>query len=112
MLLLPSTTRPRSTSSRAVRGRLAGARTGAAPRTGASAVVVTRVLLGKWLEARAKRQTTAAIRALHALRPDVVHLLTKQGEVDVPVSEVSSTGSARKARTDYEASRRAQHPYL
>jgi Cu+-exporting ATPase len=32
-----------------------------------SAVVVTLVLLGKWLEARAKRQTTAAIRALHAL---------------------------------------------
>jgi Cu+-exporting ATPase len=40
----------------------------------ASAVVVTLVLLGKWLEARAKRQTTAAIRALHALRPDVAHL--------------------------------------
>ena len=54
----------------------------------ASAVVVTLVLLGKWLEARAKRQTTATIRALHALRPDVVHLLTKQGEVDVPVAEV------------------------
>ncbi|MBU0748211.1 MAG: heavy metal translocating P-type ATPase [Gammaproteobacteria bacterium] len=54
----------------------------------ASAVVVTLVLLGKWLEARAKRQTTAAIRALHALRPDVVHLLSKSGEVDVPVAEV------------------------
>ncbi|PJI95358.1 Cu+-exporting ATPase [Acidovorax sp. 69] len=54
----------------------------------ASAVVVTLVLLGKWLEARAKRQTTAAIRALHALRPDVVHLLGKDGEVDVPVAEV------------------------
>lgn len=54
----------------------------------ASAVVVTLVLLGKWLEARAKRQTTAAIRALHALRPDVVHLLGKGGEVDVPVAEV------------------------
>ena len=34
-----------------------------------SAVVITLVLLGKWLEARAKRQTTAAIRALQALRP-------------------------------------------
>jgi cation transport ATPase len=33
-----------------------------------SAVVVTLVLLGKWLEARAKRQTTTAIRALHAAR--------------------------------------------
>ena len=40
-----------------------------------SAVVVTLVMLGKWLEARAKRQTTAAIRALHALRPEVAHLL-------------------------------------
>ncbi|MBT2300325.1 heavy metal translocating P-type ATPase [Variovorax paradoxus] len=35
----------------------------------ASAVVITLVLLGKWLETRAKRQTTEAIRALNALRP-------------------------------------------
>ena len=34
-----------------------------------SAIVITLVLLGKWLEARAKRQTTEAIRALQALRP-------------------------------------------
>ena len=54
----------------------------------ASAVVVTLVLLGKWLEARAKHQTTAAIRALHGLRPDVAHLLAKGGEVDVPIAEV------------------------
>jgi len=62
----------------------------------ASAVVVTLVLLGKWLEARARRQTTAAIRALHALRPGVAHLIrpgpsTGSGrteEVDVPVAEV------------------------
>ena len=54
----------------------------------ASAVVITLVLLGKWLEARAKHQTTAAIRALHGLRPDVAHLIGKGGEVDVPVSEV------------------------
>ena len=53
-----------------------------------SAVVVTLVLLGKWLEARAKRQTTAAIRALHALRPDTAHLIGLDGEVDVPVEEV------------------------
>ncbi len=53
-----------------------------------SAVVITLVLLGKWLEARAKRQTTAAIRALHALRPDVAHVLGRNGEVDVPVAEV------------------------
>jgi Cu+-exporting ATPase len=67
-----------------------GARDGHAPHLyfEASAVVVTLVLLGKWLEARAKRQTTAAIRALHALRPDVAHLLGRDGEVDVPVAEV------------------------
>ena len=53
-----------------------------------SAVVVTLVLLGKWLEARAKRQTTSAIRALHSLRPDTAHLLGRDGEVDVPVNEV------------------------
>src|SRR5450830_1521732 len=54
----------------------------------ASAVVITLVLLGKWLEARAKRQTTSAIRALHALRPEQAHLLTAEGEVDVPLGEV------------------------
>ncbi|MBY0454055.1 MAG: heavy metal translocating P-type ATPase [Burkholderiaceae bacterium] len=54
----------------------------------ASAVVVTLVLLGKWLEARAKHQTTTAIRALHGLRPDVAHWLGKGSEVDVPVAEV------------------------
>jgi Cu+-exporting ATPase len=53
-----------------------------------SAVVITLVLLGKWLEARAKQQTTSAIRALHALRPDTAHLLGPDGEVDVPVAEV------------------------
>ena len=36
----------------------------------ASAAVITLVLLGKWLETRAKRQTADAIRALNALRPD------------------------------------------
>lgn len=55
----------------------------------ASAVVVTLVLLGKWLEMRAKRQTTAAIRALHALRPELAHVLQATGdEADLPVAEV------------------------
>ena len=53
-----------------------------------SAVVITLVLLGKWLETRAKRQTTSAIRALHALRPDTAHLIGPDGEVDVPVADV------------------------
>ena len=53
-----------------------------------SAVVITLVLLGKWLEARAKRQTTEAIRALHALRPEKAHWMGEEGEVDVPVDEI------------------------
>ncbi len=53
-----------------------------------SAIVVSLVLLGKWLEARTKRQTTAAIRALHALRPELAHLIGTDGEVDVPLAEV------------------------
>ena len=36
----------------------------------ASAAVITLVLLGKWLETRAKRKTADAIRALNALRPE------------------------------------------
>jgi Cu+-exporting ATPase len=53
-----------------------------------SAVVVTLVLLGKWLEVRAKRQTTSAIRALHALKPEMAHLLRPDGEIDVPAAEI------------------------
>jgi P-type Cu+ transporter len=53
-----------------------------------SAVVITLVKLGKWLETRAKRQTTEAIRALHALRPDKAHWLGDDGEVDVAVDEI------------------------
>ncbi|MDH0957959.1 heavy metal translocating P-type ATPase [Pseudomonas chengduensis] len=36
----------------------------------ASAVIISLILLGKYLESRAKRQTASAIRALQALRPD------------------------------------------
>jgi Cu+-exporting ATPase len=54
----------------------------------ASAVVITLVLLGKWLEARAKRQTTSAIRALHGLRPDTARLHGPHGESDIPLAEV------------------------
>ena len=55
----------------------------------ASAVVITLVLLGKWLEVRAKRQATSAIRALQQLRPEVAHLVGARGkESDVPLAEV------------------------
>jgi Cu+-exporting ATPase len=54
----------------------------------ASAVVITLVLLGKWLEGRAKRQTTEAIRALNALRPDTARVRRNGSDVEVPASQV------------------------
>jgi Cu+-exporting ATPase len=54
----------------------------------ASAVVITLVRLGKWLEDRAKRQTTEAIRALAALRPETARLLRDGAERVVPVAVV------------------------
>src|SRR3546814_18389677 len=45
----------------------------------ASAVIITLILLGKWLEGRAKRQTGAAIRALMALRPDKARVVRSSG---------------------------------
>jgi P-type Cu+ transporter len=55
----------------------------------ASAVVITLVLLGKWLETRAKRQTTDAIRALNALRPEIARVRKDGQEVQVPIAQVA-----------------------
>lgn len=54
----------------------------------ASAVVITLVLLGKWLESRAKRQTTEAIRALQALRPVTARVRRAVGDIDVRIDDV------------------------
>jgi Cu+-exporting ATPase len=55
----------------------------------ASAVIITLILMGKWLEARAKRQTTEAIRALQALRPATARVRHAGGhEQEVPVASV------------------------
>ena len=54
----------------------------------ASAVIITLVRFGKWLEARAKRQTTDAIRALNALRPDRARIVEHGAERDVPLAQV------------------------
>jgi Cu+-exporting ATPase len=55
----------------------------------ASAIVITLVLLGKWLEGRAKRQTTEAIRALNALRPETARVRRNGVEVEVPAARVA-----------------------
>jgi Cu+-exporting ATPase len=54
----------------------------------ASAVVITLVRLGKWLETRAKRQATEAIRALAKLQPDRARVLVDGEESEVPVGRV------------------------
>ncbi|MFZ6801116.1 heavy metal translocating P-type ATPase [Undibacterium sp. Di24W] len=51
-----------------------------------SAVVITLVLLGKYLEARAKNQTVQALRALESLRPTTA--LVRRAGIDIEVSVV------------------------
>lgn len=55
----------------------------------ASAAVITLVLLGKWLEHRAKRQTADAIRALNALRPTTARVRRDSVESNIPVDQVA-----------------------
>jgi Cu+-exporting ATPase len=54
----------------------------------ASTSVITLVMLGKWLESRAKRQTTDAIRALQALRPEQAWVRRDGRDVALPLSQV------------------------
>ena len=54
----------------------------------ASAVVISLVLLGKWLETRAKRQTASAIRALQALKPEFARVRRQEIEQDIAITQV------------------------
>ncbi len=54
----------------------------------AAAVVITLVLLGRWLEARARGRTSDAIRRLVALAPRTARVVRGDGEIDVPVDDV------------------------
>ncbi|MFD2261808.1 heavy metal translocating P-type ATPase [Lacibacterium aquatile] len=54
----------------------------------ASVVVIALVLVGKALEARAKGQTAAALRALLALRPEAARILRDGAEVEIPIEAV------------------------
>ncbi len=53
-----------------------------------SAVIITLVLLGRYLEARARGQTSEAIRRLIELRPTTARVVREDGEVEVPVGQV------------------------
>ncbi|HET8784353.1 MAG TPA: heavy metal translocating P-type ATPase [Candidatus Limnocylindrales bacterium] len=54
----------------------------------ASAIIIGLVLLGRWLEARAKAGTAGAIRRLIGLQPTVARLVADDGERDVPLVRV------------------------
>ncbi len=53
-----------------------------------SSIIIVLILLGRYLEARAKGQTSEAIRALLALKPPLAHVVRGEREVEVPVDEV------------------------
>lgn len=55
----------------------------------AAAVVIALIMVGKWLEARAKRSTTTAIQALMSLRPDKARVERDGTEIEVPVAAVA-----------------------
>jgi Cu+-exporting ATPase len=61
---------------------------GAMPYFETSAVVITLVALGRWLEARARGRTSEAIRRLVALAPRTARVLREGVEVEVPTSGV------------------------
>ena len=56
----------------------------------ASAMIITLVLLGKWLETRAKRQTSDAIRALQALRPSSARVWVDGQEINTPIEQLAA----------------------
>lgn len=53
-----------------------------------SGVLITLILLGKYLEGRAKGKTSQAIRALLRLRPDEAHVIRGGKEHTIPLAEV------------------------
>jgi heavy metal translocating P-type ATPase len=54
----------------------------------AAAMIVTLILLGRYLEAQAKGRSSQAIRRLVELQPAVAHVRREGGSVDLPVAEV------------------------
>ena len=53
-----------------------------------TALIVTLIYLGKYLEARAKGQTSEAIKRLAGLRANVAHVVRNGRELDLPLAQV------------------------
>ena len=54
-----------------------------------AAVIIALVLLGRYLEARARGQTSEAIRRLIELRPTTARVVREDGEAEIPVEQVA-----------------------
>ena len=54
----------------------------------ASAAIIGLVLLGRFLEARAKTRASAAVKALMGLRPKTARVVRDGSEIDVPVEDL------------------------
>ncbi|HBK47448.1 MAG TPA: heavy metal translocating P-type ATPase, partial [Xanthomonadaceae bacterium] len=61
----------------------------------AAALIVVLVLLGRWLEARARSHTSEAIRHLVRLQPDSAEVLRDGGFVELPLAQVVAGDSVR-----------------
>ena len=53
-----------------------------------AAIIIGLILLGRWLEARAKGQAAGAVKTLLKLRPDTARVLRHGGEREVPIEQV------------------------
>lgn len=73
-----------------------------------SSVIITLILLGKYMESKAKMQTTEAIRALQKLRPETANIETKNGEIvekninEISVGEIVIIKSGERVPLDAE----------
>ncbi|MGD0248346.1 MAG: heavy metal translocating P-type ATPase, partial [Candidatus Limnocylindrales bacterium] len=54
-----------------------------------SALIIALILLGRWLEARAKGRTSAAIKRLMGLRAKTARVVRDGQEVDIPIEQVA-----------------------
>jgi Cu+-exporting ATPase len=55
-----------------------------------SVIIIALILLGRWLEARAKKQMSAAIKALMGLQAKTARVLRDGVEIDVPVESLQA----------------------
>jgi Cu+-exporting ATPase len=60
-----------------------------------ASTIITLILLGKYLEARAKRRASDTLRQLLALQPPLAHILGPAGEEDLPVERIAAGNIVR-----------------